>query len=95
MIELVVAKFPGGLDHARRVREQVCAGRVAINQKTSVSDLNVEPVHRDVQYTGKFLCAEQVGEAPPSRSLLGKPFEAGAQADALDRFRQHFVGAIR
>jgi len=70
------------------------AGRVAIDQKSTLPDLNVEPVHWDIQDTGELLCAQQVGLMPPSRSLLGVPLEASTQADALDSDRQHFVGAI-
>ena len=61
MIELVIAEFSNSLNHARRVGEQVRAGRMTIDQKAPLPDLNVQPVHGNVQYAGKLLCTEQVG----------------------------------
>jgi hypothetical protein len=61
MIELVIAEFSNSFDHARRVGEQVRAGRVTIDQEAPLPDLNVEPVHGNVQYAGEFLSAEQLG----------------------------------
>ena len=60
MINLVIAEFTNGLDHARRVREQVCARSVAIDQEAPFPDLYVKPVHRNLQYTGKLVRAEHV-----------------------------------
>jgi hypothetical protein len=45
--DLVIAQLADGLDHGWRVREQVCAGRMSIDQKAPLSDLYVELVHRD------------------------------------------------
>jgi hypothetical protein len=45
--DLVIAQLADGLDHGWRVREQVCAGRMLIDQKAPLSDLYVELVHRD------------------------------------------------
>ena len=92
---LVIAQLADGLDDGWRVREQVCAGAMAIDQKTPLSDLYVEPVHGDAQHAGELLGAEQVGCMPPPRSLLDEPLEASAIAYALDGDRQDFVGAIR
>jgi hypothetical protein len=94
MAEMVIAQFANGFDDAGRVREQMRAARLAIDQKASLSDLDVEPVHRDVQPAGKLLSAEDIGWVLPARSLLGL-FDAGAQADALHRDRQDLFRAIR
>ena len=94
VIDLAIAQLSDGLDHARRVHEQVRAGRMASNQKAPTPDLNVEPVHGDAQHAGELLRAQHVGCMPPPCSLLDESLEAGAIADALDGDRQHFVGAI-
>ncbi len=39
----------------------MCAGRMTIDQNAPLPDLNVEPIHGNVQYAGKLLCAEQIG----------------------------------
>ena len=93
--DLVIAQLADGLDDGWRVREQVCAGRMAIDQKTPLSDLYVEPVHRDAQHASELLRAQQVGGMLPSCPLLDEPLEASAIAYALDGDRQDFVGAIR
>jgi hypothetical protein len=76
--DLVIAQLADGLNHGWRVREQVCAGRVAIDQKASLSDLYVEPVHWDVQHAGELLRAQQVRGMLPSWPLLDEPLEASA-----------------
>ena len=48
-IGLMIAEFTNSLDHARRIREQVCARSVAIDQEAPFSDLYVKPVNRDGQ----------------------------------------------
>ena len=93
--DLVIAQLADGLDHGRRVREQVRAGRMAAYQKTPLPDLYVEPVHRDAQHASELLRAQQVGGMVPSCPLLDEPLEASAIAYALDGGRQDFVRAIR
>ncbi len=93
-IDLMPAQLGHGFDHARRVREQVCPGRVGVNLQPALPDLNVEPVHGDAQYGRKLVRAQNVRRMLPSRPLLGVSLEAGVEADALDRVRQHLVGAV-
>ena len=78
LVEFVVAEFSDGLDHAWRVREQVRAGSVAIDQKAPLPDLNIEPIHRNIQLNGELLSTEHVRRMPLSRSLLGNRLESGA-----------------
>src|SRR5688500_12389240 len=94
MGEIVIAQFANRLDDAGRVREQMRATGLAIDQKPSLSDLDVEPVHRDVEPASKLLSAEVIGWVLPARSLLGL-FDAGEQADALHGDRQDLFRAIR
>jgi hypothetical protein len=94
-IDLVIAQLADSRDDGRRVREQVRAGRMRINQQAPVPDLHVDPVHRDLQYAGELVRAEHVLRMPPSRSLLGVPFQTRAIPYALDRVRQNLVGAVR
>jgi hypothetical protein len=61
MAEMVIAQLANGFDDAGRVCEQMRAAGLAIDQKPSVSNLDVEPVHRDVQSAGKLLSAEDIG----------------------------------
>jgi hypothetical protein len=70
------------------------AAGLAIDQKPPLSDLDVEPVHRDVQSAGKLLSAEDIGWVLPAGSLLGL-FDAAKQADSLDGDRQDLFCAIR
>ena len=94
MIDVVIAQFANGFDDVGRVREQMCAAGLAIDQKASLSDLDIEPVHRDVQSASKLLSAEDIGWVLPACSLLGL-FDAGEQADALHGDRQDLFRAIR
>ena len=68
---------------------------MAIDQKTPLSDLYVEPVHGHAQHASELLRAQQVGGVLPSCPLLDEPLETSAIAYALDGDRQDFVGAIR
>lgn len=64
--DLVIAQLADGLDHRWSIREQVCAGRMAINQETPLSDLYIEPVYWDAQHTSELLRAQQArGMLPP------------------------------
>ena len=93
--DLVLAQLADGLDHGRRVREQVCAGGMAIDQKTPLPDLYVEPVYWDAQHAGELLRAQQIRGMLPPRPSLNETLEASAVAYALDGDRQDLVGAIR
>ncbi len=54
MANIVIAQSANRLDDAGRIRKQMRAARLAIDQKAALSDLDVEPVHRDVQPAGKL-----------------------------------------
>ena len=56
-------------------------------------DLDVEPVHRDVQLGGHFRGAEEAGIDVPAGALRGH-FDAGAEQESLHGDRQDLVGTV-
>lgn len=60
MVEVVVAEFLDRFDHTRCIREQMCAVGLVIDQEPPLPDLNIKPVHRDIQRISEFLGAENV-----------------------------------
>jgi hypothetical protein len=58
VIDGVVSQVADGFDYGRSIPEQVGAVRLAIHQEPFLPDLNVDPVHRDIQFSGYFRGAE-------------------------------------
>ena len=73
--------------------EQVCTGALSIDSAAPLSDLHIEPVHRDVQPAGEFLSAQDIGIVRPAITLFGD-LDAGGKSDTLDRDRQYPVCTV-
>jgi hypothetical protein len=94
LVEVVISEFSDRLDQTRRIHEPMRAVSLAIDYEVPLPDLNVKPVHRNVQRTGEFLSAEEVGWVPPPGSLFSL-LDAGAWADALLGDWEHLFRTVR
>lgn len=93
VINGVVSQVADGVDDERGIAEQVGAVGLAIHEKPFLPDLDVEPVHWDVQRGGHFRGAEEAGIVVPAGPLHGH-FDAGAEPEPLHGDRQDLVCAV-
>ena len=93
VIDGVVSQVADRIDDDGSVSEQVGAVGLAIHEKPFLPDLDVEPVHRDVQRGGHFHGAEEAGIVVPAGPLRGH-FYPGAEPEPLHGDRQNLVGAV-
>ena len=71
ILQVVASQTPNGFDNLWPVFEEIAARCLTVDPDTSFPDLNVDPIDWNVQLSGKFGGAQQLGRVLPSGSLLG------------------------
>jgi hypothetical protein len=61
MADGVVSQVPDAVDDAGRILEQVRAAGLPIHEEALLPDLDVKPLHRDVELGGQLRGAEEAG----------------------------------
>src|SRR3954447_22060208 len=89
MADGVVSQVLDAVDDRGRILEQVRAAGLPIHEEALLPDLNVKPLHRDVELGG----AEQAGIVVPAGALLGH-LEPGTEADPLHRDGKDLLRAV-
>ncbi|HUZ64804.1 MAG TPA: hypothetical protein VMU82_13960 [Acetobacteraceae bacterium] len=77
MADVVVSEVLDRLHYGGRIPEQIGAAGLAIRQEAFLSDLNIEPVHGNVQPGGQLGGAEQGGIVGPAVALRIPMMSAG------------------
>src|SRR3954452_5755920 len=94
MADGVVSQVPDAVDDGSRILEQVRAAGPSIDEEALLPDLDVEPLHRDVELGGQLRDAEEAGIVVPAGTLLGH-FEPGTEADPLHGDGKDLLRAVR
>ena len=71
MADGVVSQVPDTVDDGSRILEQVRAAGLSIHEEALLPDLDVEPVHRNVELGGQLRGAEETGIVVPAGALRG------------------------
>src|SRR4051794_17682680 len=93
MADGVVPQVPDAVDDGGRILEQVRAAGLPIHEEALLPDLDVKPLHRDVEPGGQLRGTEQAGIVVPAGTLLGH-FEPGTEADPLHRDGKDLLRAV-
>src|SRR3954463_14768694 len=93
MADGVVSQVPDAVDDGSRIFEQVRAAGLPIHKEALLPDLDVKPLHRDVEPGGQLRDAEQAGIVVPAGALPGR-LEPGTQADPLHRDGADLLRAV-
>ena len=93
VIDGVISQVADGIDDEGGIPEQVGTVGLAIHQEPLLPDLDVEPVHRNVQLGGDFRGGEKAGIVVPAGALRVY-FDSGAEPETLHCDRQDLVGAV-
>src|SRR3954463_10958902 len=75
-------QVPDAVDDGSRILEQVRAAGLLIHEEALLPDLDVKPLHRDVELGGQLRDAEEAGIVVPAGALPGY-LEPGTEADPL------------
>src|SRR3954452_12816533 len=93
MADGVVSQVPDAVDDGSRILEQVRAAGLLIHEEALLPDLDVKPLHRDVELGGQLRDAEEAGIVVPAGALPGR-LEPGTEADPLHRDGKDLLGAV-
>src|SRR4051794_3277412 len=93
MADGVVSQVPDAVDDGSRILEQVRAAGLLIHEEALLPDLDVKPLHRDVELGGQLRDAEEAGIVVPAGVLPGR-LEPGTEADPLHRDGQDLLRAV-
>src|SRR3954465_10280528 len=93
MADGVVSQVPDAVDGGSRILEQVRAAGFLIHEEALLPDLDVKPLHRDIELSGQLRDAEEAGSVVPAGALPGR-LEPGTQADPLHRYGVDLLRAV-
>src|SRR3954451_10978900 len=93
MIDGMVSQVSDAVNDGRRILEQVRAAGLSIHEEALLPDLDVKPLHRDVEFGGQLRDAEEAGIVVPAGALPGR-LEPGTEADPLHRDGADLLRAV-
>ena len=70
MADGVVSQVPNAVNNGSRILEQVRAAGLSIDEEALLPDLDVKPLHRDVELGGQLRDAEEAGIVVPAGRCL-------------------------